>query len=503
MNKNTFKAMFRRRIIMALLLLLQIAIFVFVIIASGSAWRFISVALQLFSIFVMLHVVTRTDNVPFKTMWLAVTLIVPLFGGVLYLWSRTSTHSLASRLKIIDERSKRLLRAEGIVPCEPPEDCTASRYLRGRGGFPAYSNTRTEYLSPGEKFFDSLIPALESAEKYIFLEFFIIQDGFMWGKILDILKRKAALGVDVRIIYDDVGCFLRLAKTYPEQLAKYGIKCHIFNPFRPFLSAVQNNRDHRKIISVDGRTAFTGGLNIADEYINRKERFGYWKDCALRLDGDAAWSLTVIFLEMWRLIDKAPDDFESMRPKDASFEWQDGCVQPFADSPTDGEYIAAHTFLDIIYNAKKTLYINTPYLILDNVFIDALCTAAHSGVDVRIITPHHADKPIVHAATRSYYRDLLLSGVRIYEFSDGFMHSKTIAADGVTAVIGTSNFDYRSLYLHFECGVLLHGSQAVGQLCEDFAETLGMCQEMREEDFRRGLPGVILQSILRLISPLL
>jgi len=504
LNKKILRSIFRRRIVMVLLFLLQIAFFAALIIVGGRTWRIVSLALHLFSLFAVLHVIVRSDNAPFKLMWVVIILILPLFGGALYIWTRVGTRALSRRLKAIGESSKRLLTPpEDALPLLP-DGCSAAHYLQNHEGFPVYTGTRTEYLSPGEAFFRSLMPALESAENYIFLEFFIIDSGAMWDAVLEVLKRKAAAGVDVRIIYDDFGCLLRLPKNYPAELAKHGIRCHVFNPFRIPLSAVQNNRDHRKIVSIDGRIAFTGGLNMADEYINEKARFGYWKDCAVRLDGDAAWSLTVIFLEMWRLLDKTPDDFEAMRPRgDVSFEWQDGFVQPFADSPLSPEHTASRVFLALIGRARSTLYINTPYLILDDAFVNAICSAAKFGVDVRIVTPHHADKPIVHATTRSYYHDLLLAGVRIYEFSDGFLHSKTIVADGEAAVIGTSNFDYRSLYLHFECGVLMYGTRAVKQLDDDFSDMLSRCQEMRLEDFSPGLFGQLRQAALRLFAPLM
>ena len=502
MKKNEIRSMIRRRIILILLLILQIALFGALIIAGGQTWRFVSVALQIFSIIAALLVITRPDNSPFKLMWVIIALVFPLFGGVFYIWSRVSTRRLANRLQIIGENARSLFpTSENALP-KLPGDASAAHYLQEHEGFPVYTGTDTRYLSPGEEFYAALMPALRDAKKYIFLEFFIIQDGKMWDSILDILTEKAYSGVDVRLIYDDVGCFLRLPKNYPEILERRGIKCRIFNPFRPMLSAVQNNRDHRKILSIDGKTAFTGGVNLSDEYINEKERFGYWKDSVLMLKGNAAWSLTVIFLEMWGLLDASAGDIDAMRPEISGLIGK-GFVQPFADSPLSSEHVAAKVFLHLITNAKRTIYINTPYLILDDSFLNALCSAAKFGADVRIITPHHPDKPIVHATTRSYYGELLASGVRVYEYTDGFLHSKSILIDDEIAVIGTSNFDYRSLYLHFECGVLMYGTAAVEELRDDFLETLEKCQEMKLEDFSPGIPGRLFQAILRLFSPLM
>ena len=490
---------------MALLLIAQISLIAVIIVAGGSAWRVVPVILQIVSIFVALHVINRGDNAPFRLMWVATILIFPLFGGALYIWSRGSTISLSKKLAVIDEKSRVLLHPyRDMVSLLPEKYLSAARYLQDSAGFPVYAGTQTEYLSPGERFFEDLLESLEEAEKYIFLEFFIIQHGKMWDEVLDILTRKAAQGVDVRIIYDDVGCFWRLPKDYAAELRSRGIRCHIFNPFRAMLSAVQNNRDHRKIVSVDGRIAYTGGVNLADEYINELELFGHWKDCAVKLEGEAAWSLTVIFLEMWRLIDRSPDDFASMRPSpDIALRWQDGFVQPYADSPMDSEHVGANAFLCLMQSAKRYIYINTPYLIVDDSIMNTLTLAAKSGVDVRIVTPHHADKPIVHATTRSYYHQLIQAGVRVYEYTKGFIHSKTVVTDDEAAIIGTTNFDYRSLYLHFECGVMLYGSRAVTELRDDFADTLKICHEMSERECRKGLIGSIWQSILRLFAPLM
>jgi cardiolipin synthase len=293
-----------------------------------------------------------------------------------------------------------------------------------------------------------------------------------------------------------------------------GIKTFAFNPFRPIVSSIQNNRDHRKIVSIDGKTAFTGGLNIADEYINVVERFGHWKDAAIMIEGDAAWSLTLIFLQMWNLSVKEKDNYESFffyfekitehtqeSSAEASESW--GYVQPYADSPIDIENVGEHVYIQIINHAKKYVYINTPYFIVDDNILSALTLAAKSGVDVRIITPHRWDKWVVEITSRSYYRRLIQAGIKVYEYSSGFNHGKTFVSDDKIATVGTTNLDFRSLYLHFECGVLIYSSETVAEIKKDFLNTMPNCQEMTIKDCARNALQRIIQDILRVFAPLL
>jgi cardiolipin synthase len=279
----------------------------------------------------------------------------------------------------------------------------------------------------------------------------------------------------------------------------------VFNPFKPVLSSLQNNRDHRKIISIDGRAAFTGGINLADEYINAQERFGHWKDSAILVDGEAAWSLTLIFLQMWNLYKAKKDDPLDWYPwKERSCETEtEGFVQPYADSPVDDENVGEHVYIQIINNAKEYVYINTPYLVIDDNLLSALTLSAKSGVDVRIITPHRWDKWIVAIASRSYYRQLITAGIRVYEYSQGFNHSKTFVSDDKAATVGTTNLDFRSLYLHFECGVWMYKTQAVQAVKEDFLNTLPVCREITLKDCARNAVQRIFQDILRLFAPLM
>ena len=315
-------------------------------------------------------------------------------------------------------------------------------------------------------------------------------------------------GVDVRLIYDGFGCLTTLPNRYDKILQEKGIKCVIFNPFRPILNIVQNNRDHRKICVIDGKTGFTGGINLADEYINQKERFGHWKDTAVMLKGEAVWNMTVMFMHMWSVVNgsRAPMEHELHMPHryhPEAFE-EDGFVQPYSDTPLDGEVLGENVYLNIINRARKYVYICTPYLIIDNEMMTALCLAAKSGVDVRIMTPGVPDKKMVFLLTQSYYEQLLEAGVRVNEYQPGFLHAKSFVCDDEIAVVGTINLDYRSLYLHFENGVWFYKNKAVADIFQDFKETLNYCDPINIEFCKnRNILVRGFQSILRLLAPLL
>ena len=295
------------------------------------------------------------------------------------------------------------------------------------------------------------------------------------------------------------------AVDYPKKLEKLGIECAVFNPFRPLLTVKQNNRDHRKIASIDGKVAFTGGINLADEYINAYEKHGHWKDSAVMVEGKAAWSFTLMFLEMWEVCKHTDEDFTSYYP------WRnspcdvpsDGFVLPYADSPMDTENVGEHVYLQILNEAKDYVYINTPYLIVDDSMVSALCLAAKRGVDVRIVTPHKWDKKLVHMTTRSYYRELIQAGVKVYEYTNGFIHAKSFVSDDCIATVGTTNLDFRSLYLHFECGVWMYNSTAVMQVKDDFVKTLPICQKITQKDCAANHIVKLTQEILRLFAPLM
>ena len=328
----------------------------------------------------------------------------------------------------------------------------------------------------------------------------------MWDPILAILRRKAAEGVDVRVIYDDLGSIFKLPDGYDKLLESYGIRACVFNPFIPVINLRMNNRDHRKICVIDGHTGFTGGINLADEYINVKELHGHWKDTAIMLRGEAVWSLTVMFLTMWDFIKGEEADFDLYRPQVYQRELppDDGYIQPFADNPLDDEPVGENVYLNMISRAKKYVYITTPYLIPSNEMMTALCNAARSGVDVRIITPHVPDKWYVHMVSRAHYSQLVEAGVRIFEYAPGFIHAKSFVADGLYAVVGTINLDYRSLYLHFECATWMYGASCIQDIYRDFLETEAVSQEITLEQCR-AVPfhTRIARNLLKMFAPLM
>lgn len=511
MRKRWLRALFRRRVLTIGLLILQI-VFLCNLIADGSKLsERISGILTIVSVIAVLCIVSKKDKGAYKIAWIILILTFPLFGGLMYLMFnfQSSTRRFSDDILRAQQKAEPLYLLPGndfeMAAEQQPEHIAQIRYLQDFAGFPVYGNTKTRYLTPGEQKFAVLLEELKKAKHYIFLEYFTIQEGLMWNSILEILKEKASQGVLVRVIYDDMGCFLTLPEHFAEQLKTYGIQCAVFNPFRPFLTVKQNNRDHRKITVIDGKVAFTGGINLADEYINAFEKHGHWKDSAIMVEGKAAWSFTLTFLQMWELCTHNDENYEAFYPwkEEKCPVVEKGYVQPYADSPMDTENIGEHVYLQILNQAKNYVYINTPYLIVDDSVLSALCLAAKSGVDVRIITPHRWDKRLVHMTTRSYYRELLKAGVKIYEYTKGFNHSKTFVADDCTATVGTTNLDFRSLYLHFECGALLFDSAAVAEVRDDFLRTLDICQPITEKDCRASLAVRLFQDILRLFAPLM
>jgi len=518
--QNRLKVVFGRRIFVILSILAQIAIFFFLIAGTGIYLEYSYWILIVLSVIVSIFIINKHEKAGYKLTWIFLILLFPLFGGILYImlniWSNPKRLRRSLFQNIHDSREAFYLpgnRLEELVQTYP-DYRTHAHYLQEYAGFPVYGNTRQEYFPSGESYYYRVLEELEKAQNYIFLEFFILKEGLMLSSILTILERKAAAGLDVRIMYDDMGCFFTLPPRFQKTLKEKGIKTFVFNKFRPIVSSLQNNRDHRKIISIDGKVAFTGGLNIGDEYINAVERFGHWKDSAIMIEGDAAWSLTLIFLQMWNLGFKKKDNYVQFFPRRESIidytaegvaegyeDW--GYVQPYGDTPIDKENVGEHVYIQIINQAKKYVYINTPYLVCDDNLLSALTLAAKSGVDVRIITPHRWDKWIVAITSRSYYRRLIQAGVKVYEYTSGFNHGKTFVSDDKIATVGTTNLDFRSLYLHFECGVLIYSSKTIASVKEDFLGTLPASQLITLKECSRNAVQRVIQDVLRVFAPLM
>ena len=464
----------------------------------------------LLSAVVVIFVATGREKSAYKIAWIIPITLFPIFGGIFYVMlgkPRTNRRMERKMQKLKNLGDTSLLSSATILHMLAQthgQAANQARYIQNYASYPVYEHSDSHFFSLGELAFASMLEELAKAEHYIFLEYFIIQEGTMWNRILEILEAKARAGVDVRLIYDDVGCLFKLPYRYDKKLEALGIKTERFHPLTPKLSATLNYRDHRKLMIIDGHTGFTGGINLADEYINAYEKLGHWKDSAFLITGEPVWSLTMMFLAMWEYLRDETCPIEEFRPATLpSASTKTGFIQPFGDNPLDGEAVSETVYLNLISRACNYIYITTPYLILDNEVLTALSTAAKSGVDVRIITPFIPDKPIVHAVTRSYYHLLVTSGVRIYEYTPGFMHSKTIVADDEVAVVGSINLDYRSLYLAFENGVWLYQTPSVLEIRDDFLETLAVCEEVTRKRYSNaGALQRFSWSLLRLLAPL-
>ncbi len=507
--KKILRFLTQRVVLTALLILIQALLLFGIIWKLNNYFIYFYAFSVLLSLLLTLRIINNKSNPAFKIAWLIPILLFPVLGGLVYLVfgsDRTGKYIRNKMGRIEKEMQDGISKANERSGIEkmPPDVVNQSHYISNSAHCPPYKNTTVEYLPMGEVKFERMVQELKKAKRYIFMEYFIIQEGTMWNTILDVLEEKAKEGVDVRVIYDDMGCILTLPTGYEKTLREKGIQCQIFNPFIPILSSHFNTRDPRKICVIDGNVGFTGGINLADEYINGYEKHGHWKDTAILLKGEAVFSLTTMFLSMWDyLIKKEGEDYAAYYP-DSWDENAQGIVQPFADNPLDDEAVGETVYLNLINKAKRYVYITTPYLILSNEMVTAMNTAAKSGVDVRIITPHVPDKWYVHAVSRSYYEMLVEAGVKIYEYTPGFVHAKTFVVDDEYAVVGTINLDYRSLYLHFECAAWMYKASCVTDVRDDFLKTQQMSQEITLEECRNiSIPRRLGRSVLRVLAPLM
>ncbi|MBD1371667.1 cardiolipin synthase [Hazenella sp. IB182357] len=508
MNK-VIQFLLSRVVIVSLLIIIQL-MFLLVLIFGVS--KYISVLytiLEVLSIMLVIVVVISNDNPSYKLAWTIVILILPIVGGLFYLLRgnnyipKKQRRSLENFLSEHEDILSQSSEVETAFSNEHPKDASISKFISAAGNYPIWSHTTVEYLSTGERMHQRLLEELQLAKQFIFMEYFIVDQGEMWDSIYAILKQKADAGVEVFFMYDDLGCIQTLPTGFDAMLRADGIKVAIFNPYRPQLNLMVNHRDHRKITVIDGKVGFCGGINIADEYINVIERFGHWKDTAVLLRGEAVWNLSTMFLSLWNFASTEKlmlEPYLTTRHQAKS----DGYVQPFGDSPRYPLKISENTYLNIISKATRYVYITTPYLIIDHNMQTALIRAAHSGVDVRIITPHIPDKWYVHLTTQSYYETLIKAGVKIYEYTPGFIHAKMILSDDDLSIVGTVNLDYRSLYLHFECGVILYQSSVIQTIKKDFHDILQNSMAVTLENTRKvPILNRLLRSFLRLFAPLM
>ncbi len=506
--KGFFKLLFQRVGLVAVGILLQLAALLAMLLWFRDLEPVLTAAMTALSWLLVLYVLADRCNPAYKMAWIILILGLPVLGMFLYVifGGNRLSKRLKRKMSSMDQTIRRELTQDETVmdalEWHDPGAAVQARYLSNTVHCPVYQNTETEYFSSGEQTISRMRQELEKAEHSIYLEYFIIAEGEVWQSILDILLDKAAQGVDVRLIYDDFGCIRRVGTHYDRELTALGIRAVAFNRFVPMLNSRLNNRDHRKFMIIDGKTAFTGGVNLADEYANRGERpFGHWKDCSILLRGDAVRSMTVMFLSMWNNLTEErrvdPPVEQPYLPQAA------GYVQPYVDTPLDYEAVGRTVFSNMITRAHRRVWIMTPYLVIDEGMAETLTNAAKAGIDVRIITPGIPDKAYVYEMTRANYPALLRGKVRIFEYTPGFVHSKLFLADDAVASVGTVNLDFRSLYLHFEDGVWLYRAGCLEQIRADFEQTFPACREITPADCRVSLPRRFYRAVLRLLSPLM
>lgn len=506
---------FSKTTFIVILLLLQIAILVLFFLFLES-YPIISTILTIIGALVAFYIVNSKSPSDYKIAWLFFLVFAPVFGALCYIFfankkfTKKQMKKYAPTVEALNEADKIFNRELPILDEKKDADAiNISTYIYNYAHIPLYRNTKATYFSWGQDGFPIMLERLKSAKHYIFMEYFIISEGKMWSEIEKILIEKAKEGVDVRIIFDDLGSLGTFPKKALKKFSEHGIKYVAFNPIRPLIDIRMNNRDHRKILVIDGHTGFTGGINIADEYINEIVRFGVWKDNVLMLEGEGVFGLTILFLSNYKLATKELEtsDFMSYLPliyknETKPFE-DDGFVQPYGSIPFSYETIGANVYVDLLLKAKKYVYIATPYLILDEEMENAIMQAAKNGVKVKILTPHIPDKKAVFALTRSYYYKLIETGVEIYEYTPGFVHSKMFLVDDIMASVGTINLDYRSLYLHFENGVFLYKNSCLKDIKNDFETTFLISKRISLEKAKPNFFQKIIRGILKIISPLM
>ena len=469
----------------------------------------IRVLIFIIAFFIFFRIINKPEDPEFKIPWIVGMLLLPFFFSVLFIIF--GNHGLRKKDQIIMEATTKayysyfsLSQSQKREYAEELGNAVGTfKYIRNITQLGVHTNNRVTYYKNGEEFFPAMIEGLKKAKKFIFMEFFIISDGKEWDEVKQILIDKAHEGVDVRLMYDDMGCSGTISSKTPKMFRKEGVKCYKFHPFRPILSGMYNNRDHRKIVVIDHQMAFTGGINLADEYANEIVRFGYWKDTMVKIEGSAVNNLITIFLQNLNLcVGHVSDYFKFLNHEYEKYD-DEGFVMPFGDGPgdIDDALIGEQTYVNIINYAKKRVDISTPYLVPTYALLDAMRNAARRGVEVNLILPGIPDKKLVYSMAKANFKFLLDAGVNIYLYTPGFNHMKSAIADDELAFVGTINFDFRSLVHHFECGTLLYKCNCMNEISEDFKQMISVSQKV-PQDFRlRGFQKGLC-NLLKIISPL-
>ena len=509
-QKGIIHAIFSRFGLILLLLMVQVlALFLIFRWFEGFLPHIFGGAVALTFVMVV-YLLNSTMNPTAKITWLIVIMLLPVFGVLLYIYTQSDIghRALKRRINEIIADTKENLRQDeevmGRLTKENRSVASLAHYMQRSGAHPVFDKTEVTYFPLGEDKFEEMLRQLLAAQHFIFMEYFIVDEGLIWGSVLEILAKKAAAGVDVRLMYDGACEFALLPHDYPKRLEKLGIKCKMFAPVSPFVSTHYNYRDHRKILVIDGHTAFNGGVNLADEYINQTVRFGHWKDTAVMLKGEAAKTFTLMFLQMWQIDEGRDESIHFLSYPVSPKKEAEGFVIPYGDCPLDNDKLGERVYMDILNRSLEYVHIMSPYLILDGEMETALKFAAERGVEVILILPGIPDKKIPYALAKTHYASLLDSGVKIYEYTPGFVHAKVFVSDAKEAVVGTINLDYRSLYHHFECATYLYGTECIHEIEADFQETLVKCRQVSMEMVRREKWFVKLTGrLMKAVAPLM
>ena len=543
-KKGLLSLIFSRFMIIAVLLVLEVALIVSIYFFLYEHVKIIRASLTIFMLVMEIYLFNCDIDASGKLTWMLLLSIIPIPGAIMFFYTQSNSGHrkiMEREAELIKETRVYLDHSEEVMDALEKDGGDTDdlvKYLNHSGCFPVFDQTKVKYFPLGEDKFEAMLEELEKAEHFIFMEYFIIEEGYMWGKILEILLRKAGEGVDVRVMYDGMCEMSTLPVDYWKLLEQRGIHAKPFSPIKPVLSTHYNYRDHRKILVIDGKTGFTGGVNLADEYINRIERFGHWKDTAVMLQGDAVQSLTLMFLQMWNIDEEhaeflpylgdagtaqtaglttnaaapagSPEpagivpDVAAVSARTAPAGPLDGYVIPYCDNPMDNYKVGETVYMDMLNRAGSYVHIMTPYLILDGELAGAMKYAAQRGVEVKLILPGIPDKKMAFALAKTHYRELTEAGVKIYEYTPGFVHAKVVVSDDEKAVVGTINMDYRSLYHHFECAAYLYKNECIADIEQDFQETLAKCREVTRESIRKEKISYKLRgSVMKLIAPLM
>lgn len=509
-RKGIMRLIFSRFFIIAVLLVLQVAVLVMAYLQFTEKLPILLNLQWVFSFVMLIYLFNSSMDSSAKLTWMLIMAIIPIPGAVMLFWTQSNVgHRMETKLvkNEIDSTLSYLKQPENVIK-EIEHDGSGtddiSKYLNRTGCFPVYDKTKVTYYPLGEKKFEAMLRELEKAEKYIFMEYFIVEEGYMWGRILDVLLRKAEEGVEVRVMYDGMCEMSTLPPNYFKLLEAKGIHAKAFSPIKPVVSSHYNYRDHRKILVIDGKVAFNGGVNLADEYINRIERFGHWKDTAVMLKGPAARSFALMFLQMWNIGPEESDYDKWLSLPEHVEEDANGYVMPYCDCPLDKYKAGEAVYMDVLNRATDYVHIMSPYLILDGELETALCFAAQRGVDVKLILPGIPDKKLAYSLAKTHYSALYNAGVKIYEYTPGFVHAKVFVSDDIKAIVGTINLDYRSLYHHFECATYMYKTDCIADIESDFQKTLSKCREVSTVSIKKEkIYYKIIGGLAKIIAPLM